>query len=134
MATRWKSWTPSVIEAAALKRTEQRMQVANQVVVGNVKRLINRGNPRGTNPSAPGEPPKKVTARLFNSIASRVERQGKQVIGIVGSALKYARRLELGFVGRDSLGRNVDQAPRPYLRPGLTMSLQRIKKIIGGGQ
>jgi hypothetical protein len=29
----------------------------------------------------------------------------------------YARRIELGFVGVDSLGRNYHQAPQPYMRP-----------------
>jgi HK97 gp10 family phage protein len=29
----------------------------------------------------------------------------------------YARRIELGFVGVDSLGRNYHQAPQPFMRP-----------------
>lgn len=29
----------------------------------------------------------------------------------------YARRIELGFTGRDSLGRFYNQAPQPYMRP-----------------
>lgn len=29
----------------------------------------------------------------------------------------YARRIELGFVGVDSLGRHYHQAPEPYMRP-----------------
>jgi len=31
-----------------------------------------------------------------------------------------ARRLEYGFVGTDSLGRNYNQAPRPHMRPAVT--------------
>jgi Bacteriophage HK97-gp10, putative tail-component len=29
----------------------------------------------------------------------------------------YARRIELGFIGIDSLGRHYHQAPEPYMRP-----------------
>jgi HK97 gp10 family phage protein len=29
----------------------------------------------------------------------------------------YARRIELGFIGVDSLGRHYHQAPQPYMRP-----------------
>lgn len=29
----------------------------------------------------------------------------------------YARRIELGFIGVDSLGRHYHQAPEPYMRP-----------------
>jgi HK97 gp10 family phage protein len=35
----------------------------------------------------------------------------------VGTDVVYARRMELGFRGADSLGRVYNQAPRPYLRP-----------------
>lgn len=35
----------------------------------------------------------------------------------VGTNLVYARRIELGFSGTDSLDRSYDQAPQPYLRP-----------------
>ena len=116
---------------AALNESEKRMRQATQVVVGNVKRLINRGNPKGDNPSKPGEPPKKVTARLFNSITDEVIRTEDQVIGAVGTNVEYARRLELGFTGTDAAGRIVDQEPRPYLRPGLEMSNGKVKKILG---
>ncbi len=35
----------------------------------------------------------------------------------VGPDVPYGRRLEFGFVGKDSLGRNYHQGPRPYMRP-----------------
>jgi len=124
-------WYQDKIVQAALNVQEQRMNLAVQVVVGHVKRMINRGNPTGKNPSAPGEPPKKVTARLFNSIVGIVFRERNQVIGGVGTNVIYARRLEQGFVGTDKAGRNIDQAPRPYLRPGLSQSLTRVKRLLG---
>lgn len=125
------TWQPRIVIDAALKESEVRMRQATQVVVGNVKRLINRGNPTGKNPSKPGEPPKKVTARLFNSITDEVIRTEDQVIGAVGTNVEYGRRLELGFTGTDSAGRIVDQEPRPYLRPGLSMSQGKVAKILG---
>lgn len=36
----------------------------------------------------------------------------------VGPSVIYARRIELGFVGTDSIGRHYNQQPYPYLRPG----------------
>lgn len=108
------------------------MATAVQVVVANVKRLLNRGNPTGKNPSKPGEPPKKVSAQLQGSITGIVERDGDQVLGAVGTNLKKARRLEFGFVGRDSAGRVIDQGERPFLRPGLRNSIDKVKKILGG--
>lgn len=35
----------------------------------------------------------------------------------VGTNVVYGRRVELGFVGRDSLGRRYNQAAKPYLYP-----------------
>lgn len=35
----------------------------------------------------------------------------------IGTDLSYAARIEYGFTGRDSRGRNYDQPPKPYLRP-----------------
>ena len=36
-----------------------------------------------------------------------------------GASMEYARRIELGFVGEDSLERTYNQAPRPYIRPSM---------------
>lgn len=127
-----RNWNQDAIIEAALKKEESRMQLAVQVVVGNVKRLLNRGNPTGKNPSAPGEPPKKVSGRLYGSITGVVERQNKQVVGAVGTNVAGARRLEKGFVGKDTRGRVIDQKPRPYLAPGFANSVEKIKKILGG--
>lgn len=122
---------PEPIIQKALDREESRMKLAVQVVIGNVKRLLNRSNRSGKHPSAPGEPPRKVFGRLQGSIVGKTERTRDSVIGIVGSNLKSARRLELGFVGRDVLGRVIDQKPRPYLRPGLAQSLDKVRRILG---
>lgn len=125
------SWTPERIIKRALDAEEKRMQVACVFVVGQVKRSINRGNPTGKNPSKPGEPPKKVSTRLFGSITHRILRGPYTVIGIIGTNIPYGRRLEYGFTGRDRLGRVFDMKPRPFLRPAVANNLIQIKQILG---
>jgi len=56
-----------------------------------------------------------VTSRLRNSITNEVE----ETVGRVGTNVEYARRVEMGFVGADALGRIYNQSPKPYLRPAL---------------
>lgn len=127
-------WTPERVIEGALKAQERRMAKAVLIVKALVLRKINRGNRTGTNPSAPGEPPKKVSAWLFRSISTLVLRRGRFVIGVIGSdsnMAPYNRRLELGFYGADKRGRNYRQAPRPYLRPSLAESRPAVAKILG---
>lgn len=50
----------------------------------------------------------------------RTEREGADVL--VGSDVPYGPRLEYGFVGRDRLGRNYHQGPRPHWRPAIEAS------------
>lgn len=102
--------------------------------------------------SAPGQPPAVDTGRLRASISSnwsgsgmakgKVSGQAKtndgvgqpankylQLVGVVGTNVEYARRLEFGFVGTDSRGREINQAPRPYLRPALHKNEKKIAKM-----
>lgn len=97
---------------------------------GATQRLLNVGNADGSNPSIPPEPPKKVTARLFQSIATRVKTNSREVVGSIGTNVEYARRLELGFTGTDALGRNYNQAPRPFLRRMLGEQKTALKSIL----
>lgn len=128
---RIEKWNPAGIIEATLDITEKRMGKAVAVVQRQIKTSLNIGNPGGKNPSAPGEPPRKVTARLFNSIFTKVIRNGSQIIGVVGTNVVYGRRLELGFAGRDSLGRQYNQAPRPFIRPGFFNTRDKVKQILG---
>ena len=41
----------------------------------------------------------------------------KELVYVVGTNVKYARRIEFGFVGEDSLGRKINQPGKPYLFP-----------------
>lgn len=124
-------WKAQAILKAAEGVVEKRMERACIVVRDQVKVLVNRGNPTGKDPSLPGEPPKKVSGRFFGSVSYRVVHQGEAVIGQVGSDVPYQPRLELGFVGADSLGRVYHQAPRPAFRPALTLQQANIRKIFG---
>lgn len=49
----------------------------------------------------------------------------------VGTNVEYARRIELGFAGADSLGRIYDQPARPYLRPALESQRGAAEREIG---
>lgn len=48
----------------------------------------------------------------------------------VGTAVVYAGRIEFGFAGTDSLGRNYNQSAQPYLRPAVLENETKIKKLI----
>lgn len=48
----------------------------------------------------------------------------------IGTDVEYARRIEFGFVGADSLGRVYNQAAQPYLRPALDENESAILKEI----
>lgn len=57
------------------------------------------------------------------TVVSNETREQLIVTPVVAAANKegfeppYARRIELGFIGVDSLGRHYHQAPEPYMRP-----------------
>jgi len=55
-----------------------------------------------------------------------------EFVGAVGTNVEYARRLELGFVGTDSLGRNYNQKPRPHLIPAYERNRLKILAKFGG--
>lgn len=126
-----RAWKQEKVVEKALEIEAQRMAKACVVVQRNIKVLLNKKG-SATNRSAPGESPRKQTGRLYDSIFFKVERQGNEVVGVIYTNDKKARRLELGFVGKDSLGRVYDQAPRPFMRPGLANSQDSVKKILGG--
>jgi hypothetical protein len=119
------------VQGAAQRSMIVKMNRAVLVVQRAVKEKINVGGTAAF-PSMEGEPPHKVSTRLFQSIVTKVYTAGSLVIGLVGSKVIYARRLELGFVGTDRAGRNVQQGPRPYLRPAFRESSEAVKRELGG--
>ena len=42
----------------------------------------------------------------------------------------YARRIEYGFVGQDSLGRNYHQAAQPYMRPAWDAKVDEVRQTV----
>jgi len=74
--------------------------------------------------------PHRITGKLFRSIAEDspvvISKTNDRIEMGVGSSMKYARRLELGFVGRDSRGRVYHQSPRAFLRPALDQNTDRV--------
>ena len=50
---------------------------------------------------------------------------------LVGTNVVYARRIEYGFSGTDSLGRSYNQPPHPYLRPAMDEKKEAVAKEIG---
>jgi len=109
------------IDAAALMALEE----ACQLVENTAKLSIGTVAP----PSPPGHAPAAPTGTLKGRITHKIDKGA--MVGKVGTNLEYARRLELGFVGTDKLGRKYNQAPRPYLRPALEKNKEMIKKLFG---
>lgn len=50
---------------------------------------------------------------------------------VVGTDVPYARRIEYGYVGKDSLGRNYNQPAQPYLRPAYDETRDAVVTEIG---
>lgn len=122
---------------ATRRDLERGMAAAGAFVTSEVKSSLSVGNVTGKEPSASGEPPRTVTGALRSNIDFVVESDPGEVRGFVGvrrgPADAYARRLELGFVGRDSLGRFYQQEPRPYLRPAVFDNRREIMRRIARG-
>jgi hypothetical protein len=94
---------------------------------------------------SPNTPKDKQTSNLVNSITWSTESfqgpmQGQtdgEAIAMpdrklsvrIGSNVVYARRVELGFSGKDSKGRTFNQPPKSYLRAGLFAKREVIKAI-----
>ena len=70
--------------------------------------------------SAPGEPPAVQLGDLRKSVKGGIEKEGKDVIGFVGSELPKASMLEMG---------TSKMLPRPWLRPSFEKSSDKIKEI-----
>jgi hypothetical protein len=127
-------WQEKALVAATREELILRLRKCQLVVQGNIRRRLNVGNASGKHPSKEGESPRKVTARLQRSIVTgEIRTEGDVLIAPIGSNdnIGKVRRLELGFKGVDAAGRNINQGPRPYLRPGLADSLATCAKLLG---
>jgi hypothetical protein len=88
-------------------------------MASDAKAAVGRQN--SGQPSAPGEPPARVTGRLQASIGHAVTTEGDDVVLTVGSGDPKAKLLELG---------TSTMRPRPYLRPTLDASLGRLRAAL----
>lgn len=102
----------------ARDRTHQVVVQYGAVLQGNVKRhaAMPRTNPR---PASSPEGPRLLTGGYNRSINRQSTRSGTVSRTQVGTDDVRAARLELGFHGTDSLGRNYTQQPYPHFGPGL---------------
>lgn len=76
--------------------------------------------------SPPGTPPFIRSGRLKGSIDFAMP---AELSTRVGSSMPYARRLEFGFVGTDSLGRQYHDPPRPWARPSVTRAKPAMLRV-----
>lgn len=60
----------------------------------------------------------------------RVDIPGRDSSVSVGTNAPQGRRLELGFVGVDALGRTYNQPPFPHVEPALDESIEEMEAII----
>lgn len=109
---------------------EKRMEKAVLALKRDVRKAISKKSPPA---SSEGEPPHVLDNHLRPGIMDEVDpmTRGGDIVGRVGTNVKYARRLELGFVGTDKLGRKINQGPRPYLRATLIENKETYEKILG---
>lgn len=135
---RFKNWNPNGVISNIEKEVERRMTAVGMEIQSTAVRKLNVGQPVrrtkgghlvGLAPSAPGEPPKTLSARLKQSVAFAVSRDFAKIALRVGTNVVYGRRLELGFHGRDKKGRNISQEARPWLRVSVEESRRAIQRI-----
>jgi len=99
-------------------------EAVGQRVSQEAKRLVSRPNPTGASPSAPGEPPKRVTGALLDSIDYQVEPGRDQVAVYVGAAVQHALYLEFG---------TSKMAARPFMRPAVSNVSRQIVGLFAKG-
>lgn len=72
---------------------------------------------RGNASGRPG--PNVITGAYRNSWQTDTRRIPHGAICTLGTNAPQGRRLEFGFVGMDSIGRNYNQPPFPHVQPAL---------------
>ena len=100
---------------AALTQMMERIAVASSAAVKTAALAVQAAGMKHT---------KVVSGSLRRSW--RTESQGPYA-AFVGPTMIYARRIELGFEGPDSLGRVYHQAPKPYVRPAYDETFPQIR-------
>lgn len=70
------------------------------------------------------------TGTYRRSIHVEMGTEGLHPVALVGTDVPYGRRLEFGFMGTDSLGRQYHQPPRPHWRPTWDNNLPKYQDIM----
>ena len=116
---------------AAFDAATQAVLDANVVSVRKGAALVEASAKR----HASGRPGPNVVSgshrRSFNVTGPTVS--GTTVAALVGPSMIYSRRLELGYVGADSLGRVYNQPPFPSLTPAVSDTQDELKELFTEG-
>jgi len=72
------------------------------------------------------------TGTLRRSVHVEMTSEGLRQVALIGTNAPYARRLELGFIDKDSLGRVYHQNPQPRWRPAWDANLAKYQRILLG--
>lgn len=112
------------VTQAVDRRMQRGVQDAGEYLTARTRQKISRPNPTGESPSGPGEPPKRVTGELYNSIRTAVRVDGKRIIAAIGASARHARFLEFG---------TSRMAARPFMRPALQENRRSIFHIVARG-
>lgn len=107
-------WYGPQVQAAIRAEMKRRIFAACTLVLNRARELLSVAGPE---PSSPGEPPHKQTGHLRRSVAREVV----DLVGRVGTNLKYGRWLELG---------TRMMAARPWLRRALDECRDQVKAIL----
>lgn len=122
------TWHGDKFQKRTAKQLEKGVTNACLYTSNQMKKNVNRGNADGSNPSDPGEYPKKVTGTLQNNITYTVKTGSEKIKGRVGirksPASEYALYLELG---------TSKMAARPFIRKTVFENRSEIRKRIGKG-
>lgn len=99
---------------------EKRLATGAEVVRADAVRSIRTPYPPA---STPGEPPhtRSGASGLLGSVFCQVRATASKPSAIIGTALKYGLFLEIG---------TSKMAARPWLRPALTKTMERVKRIM----
>lgn len=106
--------------AADLLGIAAKTQVAIHQVVTRYGAILQTEVRRNASKPRTGPPgPRLITGNYVRSISRQTTRLAGSSVAEVGSNAPQARRLEMGFVGTDSLGRRYNQPPYPHYAPAL---------------
>lgn len=133
-------WTGGREMVAAMRRMNENVAYGSRVgVMRTAAALVKQAKINATNPPPrlgmtagrdPGTGPAVVSGRLRNSIVitshGPTGKWGYQAT--VAPTVVYARRIELGFSGTDSLGRTYNQPAYPYFGPAYRFVMSVVAK------